>query len=1115
MESARRNSTAFHRSASSPNVHSLAPNTESAIRYEEDGELPRSASYTTLSSMGFDMSSANGYLDAEVYIKPLDTPDSLSRRTSIDTNESKPDKPQGKISKAPKTSKSGMSGWMGRIMGKNSSRDSSPLRLSTSKRSDSSSAINISRSPSMAKLKGPKTKNLADNYDSGSPLSRSPSPTKKSVLDLTEDYTTPASSITSISPKSSSTDVAKLTENEANGQQKPSGSLPSRKGSVLLRRPSKAAIGLSERFQADSTAKTPIVTAIAQQQPVTDAKSKGLRGKMSGLRPSTPQVKDELWPMYKNLDGDYQKFVAKTNTYKVGEINKTLLPFLRNHHYQNHPSTKTICPTQLERRVNVLNKWWRAMLDMLRQNNGLSGHDRPAILEAIKHIMSRQEWRFGFTPTGSSELTPQSTGSSDYDSLTASVYANIQTIFVLNLRSQMNIVIQKISMRHAPANLIEFCGIATTYAFFFCPRIAHALLQSWSTPLDTVKRVAEELGLPRRAALSGIPDDINARFPECLKPFSWSSPKRLFDQIRKPVELPSNMEPLPKSGFWFKRWSGEETEFFFCFVREYYTLLNEFVSADATIHELSQTPGYVSVQAQIMTLIEAMVFKPAPVQDSGGRGPLLDDVLTRVNVSVAAAYPTSPTANASRSMSENRLIMLLRHFSLEDDKEDKTDEDKPNQVGRTFSTSFVLIMKAVAKKTSIFSNRPCFYLCDLIEEVLPIIANAVTLHGANEGCIDWQFWLKVWQKMLLGEDTVTIPRVFSLIFNLWETIKATDPTFEAHCMDWLLSESVFESFFLHWCPLVRAYYMRLLLWRICQDDGHSTEHRQQILHRVSNYLKAVYSHYQAKKQMALRTNRTVPLSNACDPIPQRKLIIDIAGRQQQMNRAPPPLVTFDDILNYGRANDNGSTPRAEPARTNAPTASLARDVSAVPRRRWSIMGSGPRRKEAPPVELARLANSTDLAATRQATAEARRRPQSMYGASSGFAPPPPRETASATANGQKMNFEFAFIDNFMSISERRAFQRYRSLEAPRLPTMRHRRINKDENDEDDTIIALADKGNAVNLGNKYAGSALAEWQNCVSQHDNFVEQRLSEGATEVEIPKLSIDAGLIRITKLF
>lgn len=1122
MESGRQSSNAFHKSNSSPNIHIQSLISEVSIKHDDNGDLSRSASFTSLSSIGLDMASTNGYLDAEVNIRPLDTPGSLSRRSSIDGTEVKTLNLQGKGPKAQKSGKSRMSGWMGKIIGKSSSRDSSPLRIPNEKRNESASATAISRSSSIIKFKSrTNLRSESDDYRYTSPLSRSPSPRKKSVLDLSGEYTTPASSITSISPKSSSIDIAKSANGESLKHDKSLNSLPRRGGSVLLKRSGNIDIATSTSYQSNAVRKTPVVTAIAQQLPTTENKLKGLKGKMSGMRPGTPQPKDELWPMYKNLDSDYQKFVAKTSTLKVDEVNKTLLPFLRNDHYKNHPSTQTIRSEQLERRVNVLNKWWRAMLDMLRVHNGLSGHDRPSILEAIKRIMARQEWRFGLKFRGPPETTDRSTISGDLDSITASVYANIQKIFAQNLASQMNIVAQKISMKYAPANLMDFYGNTTAYALLFCPNIAHALLQSWKTPSDMIKRAAEALGLSRRKSSASTSGQITAELPGCMRSFCWSSAQALINRIRKPVQLPTNMEALPENGFWTRRWRGEETEYFFCFVREYYNLLDEFVSSSISHEGLAEVSGYVCVQAQIMTLVVGVVNKPPPVQDAGGKAPLLDDVLTRM-ASVNTSYPLSPTSKVPRPMSENRLIALLRQFLNES-------RDEPSHTKKAFTASFAQIMQVVAKIISVYNARACFLLCDLLEEVLPIYGIAEGEASAEDRdvtCIDWHFWHQVWEKMLESRDTVTTLRVFSLVFSLWEVIKLSNKDFSDVCLNWVLSEKVFSASFLHWAPMVRAYYMRLLLWRICEGTCYTPIQRSQIRQTISTRLKAVYAHYEAERETATKLKSAMPPSFACDPMPYHKIFIDVKQHQNQQ-RTPAPLLTFEDIIeshNWSQSNDkgNGSNRSTEKPPLHLPPVALAKDVSSSPpKRRWSFMG--PKREEAQEKQACpSKSKSKNLDSTRQATAEARRRSQSMYGISTNIPLSAPWEPQKPVS-GKKINYDFILRDllPFMSISEKRAIARerlndFKVLESPELPTMRHNPAEQEDiaHIAPAAIVAEGD-GKEVKLGNKYAGYALAEWKNCVIEHDNWVEKRLAEGVDQVEVPRLSIDVGFIRTTKVF
>lgn len=74
-------------------------------------------------------------------------------------------------------------------------------------------------------------------------------------------------------------------------------------------------------------------------------------------------------------------------------IRSSLLPFLKDH--ANHLSNKIIRAEDLDRRVMILNKWWTGLLEMLngRNNQSISGTDRPTFLDAVTGIMMRPEWR--------------------------------------------------------------------------------------------------------------------------------------------------------------------------------------------------------------------------------------------------------------------------------------------------------------------------------------------------------------------------------------------------------------------------------------------------------------------------------------------------------------------------------------------------------------------------------------------------------------------------------------------------------------------------------------------------------------------------------------------------
>ena len=316
-------------------------------------------------------------------------------------------------------------------------------------------------------------------------------------------------------------------------------SMLERRGSVLMRS-KKPETSLAEDFKKASKPSSiavvggPVETVVRPSAAVLAGKPphQSFREKVPVLKPSDSSAqKDDLWSLFRSLESDHAKFVVKTSALKANVVRSTVLPFFRNAFYREHPSTRNLSPAHLERRINVLNKWWQSLLHMLQMQNGLSGMDRPVILEAILAIMARPEWRLG--PSGIAPLSRRrsrdllrnvstdSLATDDSTSTTDSVYGDIRSTFVQNLGFQMNVVVDKMSLRHAPASLVAFCGTATAYAFFFCPGITEALLKSWNIPADTIKRVAEEFGLPRRAGMSAKQDDIIAAFPTNMHVLGW------------------------------------------------------------------------------------------------------------------------------------------------------------------------------------------------------------------------------------------------------------------------------------------------------------------------------------------------------------------------------------------------------------------------------------------------------------------------------------------------------------------------------------------------------------------------------------------------------------------
>lgn len=553
----------------------------------------------------------------------------------------------------------------------------------------------------------------------------------------------------------------------------------------------------------------------------------GAKEKLASFGIETTRKKDELWSAFRALESDYQKFQAKPSALRTNVIRSTLLSFLKNH--AHHPSNKNLQPEDIDRRVSILNKWWIGLLEMLdgHHNQYISGIDRPVILEAITGIMTRAEWRLApsyFAPVADRNSThplPRSRSSGSLNSgesqfFAESVYHNVRNMFIQNLLSQMNIVVDKMSLRNTPASLVTFCGKAAAYAFFFCPGVADILVRVWAVPPETIRRVVDEFGLSRRSPENKSVDDIVADFPPNLHSLGWKSSKAMTALLRQRLNIPIGASKILWHGPWVPRWCGRDSDLFFVFCKHYHILCEEFLPLDAPLVEKARAPGFVLVHAQILTTLDATIHRQSSSDANvSALSVAFDDMLAGADAS-AAALPLPPSSNATRLMAENRLIMLLR---------DVISERLLDFLNArlTFAEAFASTLSAAARKTSQFNHNACFILCDFMEEALTIYLRFQNSLDIYIEFIDWAFWLNVCQKMLESQNTMTEIRLFSFIFKAWNVIAGDERRKQVLCFQWLLKDEVFRKYYLHWCPMVRAYYMRLLCWRACRFDEEASQ----------------------------------------------------------------------------------------------------------------------------------------------------------------------------------------------------------------------------------------------------------------------------------------------------
>jgi hypothetical protein len=476
----------------------------------------------------------------------------------------------------------------------------------------------------------------------------------------------------------------------------------------------------------------------------------------------------------------------------------------------------------------------------------VAGVDRPTLLEATTMIMMRPEWRVctsSFRPLADrcpdERVRPRSgthsavVSEADPDFLLAeSAEHNVRTMFVNNLTTQMALVVDKLSLRHAPLSLVNWCGKACAYAFFFVPGISDVLVRLWGLNADLLRRVADEFGLPRRSR--GESNDIVALFPPHLHGLGWSSVKSLADKLRVAAKLPLLLAKIHWHGPWVSKWRGGNTDLVFIFCKYFYILAQDFMPAGLPLVEKARAPAFVLVHAQLLSILDSTIHRQASLEAL--LGPPLSDAIRGADAALPA--PQLPT-NLLKGMDENRLVVLLKDMLAE------SSFGVAPEIQHTFAEAFVAVSVAATKRTPRFEHASCFMLCDFFEEALvalhtfqntvntsiatsPMEGNAASHyfeHNPSEAAnyIDWSFWLDVGKMILESNNTMSEIRILSFIFSIWDVVTADPVRKEALCLEWLLSEETFARFFNHWCPMVRAYYMRLLCWRICRDSGSANE----------------------------------------------------------------------------------------------------------------------------------------------------------------------------------------------------------------------------------------------------------------------------------------------------
>lgn len=256
-----------------------------------------------------------------------------------------------------------------------------------------------------------------------------------------------------------------------------------------------------------------------------------------------------------------------------------------------------------------------------------------------------------------------------------------------------------------------------------------------------------------------------------------------------------------------------------------------------------------------------------------------------------------------------------------------------------FCIHFEKILHAVVLKTNLYEVETCIILCDLIEEFFSSLVLTDTNSKKHiiiqkENSIDWNFWIIVVQRLLSSQNINTILRALAFLFNIWNHIPVGSvddscrtshdrPRNSSESKDnamfkifdrpeggirwnftvWLLSPQLWKTYFCHWNPMVRAYYQRLVCWRVASVGNESgflssvlyANYNSDTRNLLEMRLGYTSSRFTEMNLMAQKQGLALSSSKPCSPALNRRL--RIAFNPACMQPKPMPMnFTAEGIL---------------------------------------------------------------------------------------------------------------------------------------------------------------------------------------------------------------------------
>lgn len=586
-----------------------------------------------------------------------------------------------------------------------------------------------------------------------------------------------------------------------------------------------------------------------------------------------------LSPHYKSLPSHYSKFQHKTALpAKANHLRLTLLKFLRfNIQFQLSVNVKDTLPqhtiakvTQFtQTAIQYFMKYWVSLLLELFKNWSAFSHvDRTCYLECLSRLMSRREW---FVNTSCTKV---------YQEL---LILTINFIFrvLLNLKTiplSLNAFIGKV---FAFGYLVvpNFSQILL-FTLFVKNRSIYKVLSSLDHNEKTIKSSVYPEHLTDLINFQGdfqLNDETDPRLMNinCMKPPKVSTSfytetltenfEGEFEELEKYDELHINL----KDTNWVKKWASFDSDIFKSFLKHFLELSLFYQNSgpefeiddpdDFLFSFIAQQPGGILIYTHVVEIFDSNFsmlknFKTCQYKESNS---------PQMKNEMAAFYASmknpGPGKNYQSYMNQISFLKMLRVLQTIIYTSSESMEVNHNENEALIIKYFESVLLLKAKSVSPYNPESCEVLYDLFLQLCLHLGNQKNNFALTTSlsslkslkflhAIDWKFWVLGLTRMLSTENMISQAKALTSFFNLWDLIPVDyeleevrsvpdvleNPVGNGHwILDarysllhnisvFLVSNSTWKRLFIHWQPLIRHFYIRLVMFKIVKREPSSS-----------------------------------------------------------------------------------------------------------------------------------------------------------------------------------------------------------------------------------------------------------------------------------------------------